>query len=364
MKGLLLMLHILGICLSANSQHTYNISNSNYHYFIPDCQATTTGSIANYINSHYNTEEDKLLAAYIWVTKNIQYNKDSMYSINWNEDKQAKITEAMRRRKGVCENYAAIFTDIATKAGIECYVVYGYTKQNAETDRTDHAWCVLQMNNQWYCCDPTWDKDSNENFQYFMLSPSQFIANHMPFDPIWQLLHHPLSNEEFKKGYLSSRNKNYLAFEDSIKAYNHLSELGQLQQTYNRMKALGYESKLMQNRLAYIHMEIALIYENNDMQLYNEAVSCFNNAIKLYNFLSNNRNNIQSPANNNDEVLKQYENISNSISGAYNKLNALSSYNQQYDPSELYERLKELKNKVKQQTELIPHTALTQKKDD
>lgn len=51
-----------------------------------------------------------------------------MYAINYYEKKEDKIAKPLQTRQGICENYAALFTDICQKAGILAFVVEGYVK--------------------------------------------------------------------------------------------------------------------------------------------------------------------------------------------------------------------------------------------
>ena len=66
-------------------------------------------------------------------------NKDSSYSINAGINPDAKITVALKRRRGVCENFAAIFNDICLKTGIASFVINGYTRQSGSVDKAGIA---------------------------------------------------------------------------------------------------------------------------------------------------------------------------------------------------------------------------------
>src|SRR5665647_1467877 len=159
---------------------------------IPATETYSTASIAGYVQSNFKTDREKLRAIYTWVITNIRYDTDSMYHINWSMYPEEKISATLRRRKGVCENYAALFTDIALKSGIQSFVVSGYTKQWGSVNRAGHSWCAVYLQQEWFLCDPTWDKDCRGNTKYFLVNPAQFIESHMPFDPLWQLLEYPL----------------------------------------------------------------------------------------------------------------------------------------------------------------------------
>src|SRR3954471_20396797 len=78
---------------------------------LPDSLAKTTAGIAGYINTNFTTDKDKVRAIFIWVASNIQYDLENMYAMNFYEKKEAKIEKALQTRKGICENYAAVFND-------------------------------------------------------------------------------------------------------------------------------------------------------------------------------------------------------------------------------------------------------------
>ncbi len=81
-----------------------------------------------------------------------------MFAINFHEKPADRITKTMATRKGICEDYAVLFTEICTKAGLKVFKVEGFTKQNGFTDYIPHAWCVARIDNGWYVFDPTGDR--------------------------------------------------------------------------------------------------------------------------------------------------------------------------------------------------------------
>ncbi|MBI3520167.1 MAG: transglutaminase domain-containing protein [Bacteroidetes bacterium] len=101
---------------------------------LPDSLTKTTDQIASYINSNFITDKDKSRAIFIWVASSIQYDIDNMFALNFYENKNDKITKPLKTRKGICENYASLFTDICIKSGLKSYVIEGYTKQNGFAD--------------------------------------------------------------------------------------------------------------------------------------------------------------------------------------------------------------------------------------
>ena len=79
---------------------------------LPDSLTKSTEAIASYINANFHSNEDKVRAIFIWVASNIRYDVPNMYVINYYEKKEDKIAKPLQTREGICENYAALFTDI------------------------------------------------------------------------------------------------------------------------------------------------------------------------------------------------------------------------------------------------------------
>ena len=320
---------------------------------IPKTDTYSSDSIARFVRSNFKTDKEKFRAIYTWVTTNIKYDTDSMYAINWSGGATAKVTEALRRRKGVCENYAAIFNDISVKSGLTSFAIDGYTKQGGRIDRTGHSWCAVKLEAEWLLCDPTWDKDAHNNSNFFLISPASFIESHIPFDPLWQLLNYPLSHREFREGFSSKKDKPFFNFPDSIKAFTQLSELEQLQATASRMAGAGQISELLKNRIAYNNMQIGLIYEDRDKNLYNNAVAGLNHAAAGFNDFVQYRNSQFIPEKNDVQINAILNAVAADISTAYQKIREMSEYNYQYNPAELKNRLNNLEKKLEEQKEFF-----------
>src|SRR5437868_14297445 len=82
---------------------------------IPSSQTASTSAIAQYIGQNFTSAKDKARAIFIWTASSIRYDLENMFAINFYEKKEDKIAKALMNRKGICENYAAVFTDICSK---------------------------------------------------------------------------------------------------------------------------------------------------------------------------------------------------------------------------------------------------------
>lgn len=259
---------------------------------IPDSVGKSTSAIAKFIKTNFSTPIDKVRAAYYWTATRISYDVENQFAINFNETKEEKIELTLKSHKGVCINYAEIFNEIATKAGIKSVVIEGYTKQNGKADYVAHAWCGAMINDDWYVFDPTWgsgyvQKNSfvkKLNNAYFMADPTKIIATHMPFDYLWQFLGYPVSHQQFLEGkLLTNKSKPPFDYQLEIEKYENQTYLEKLNATIERIEIGGVKNALIFDRLANKKAEVQVLTNNNNVVAFNEIVNEYNQAIDLYN---------------------------------------------------------------------------------
>jgi hypothetical protein len=367
MKRLLVLCLIIFHCLGAKSQEQNEYADIlQYIPYIPKAQTYSSDSIAQYIQLNYKTDKERLSAIYGWVITNIRYDKDSMYHINWTLYPEEKIAATLRRKKGVCENYAALFTDISIKCGFRSFVVNGYTRQSGSVNGAGHSWCAVSLQDEWYLCDPTWDAGSNGRILYYLVSPRQFIQTHMPFDPLWQLLPNSINDQEFRKGFfnLKSDNLSY-SIKDSINAFFQLDSLQQMEAAASRVKRSGVDNERVKNWLAYNRMQIAIVYGEKDMDLYNAAVADLNKANSIFNEFIQYRNKGFMPYRPDAKIKSMLNPISILLSSAELKLNQLGQKveNFQYDTGTIKDRIGKLKVRMKDQQHFLNRYLATNEKE-
>ncbi len=84
----------------------------------------------------------------------------------------------------VCEGYSKCFSYLLSKSGINNLYILGTGSNEA------HAWNAVQIANQWYLCDVTWDDPNNSvsdglkdsNYSYFCIPESKFNLKHTAWD--------------------------------------------------------------------------------------------------------------------------------------------------------------------------------------
>ena len=323
---------------------------------IPASQTNSTADIAAFINSHFDTDNKKVRAAYMWVISHIKYSTDSLHRVILNEDRDQLVTFALRRRKGVCENFAAIFDDICRKAGLRSFAVEGYTRQNNSVDKISHAWNIVFTDNKWSLYDPTWDGGppgyEPANIKYFQVSPSVFIQTHMPFDPMFQLLNYPVTYKEFNNDNIKSKNNApYFNYADSLSEFENSEPLKRYTSAYNRIESNGTSNNMINTKLSQLRLEIELIYQVKDSVLYNDAIADYNKATNEFNNFVNYRNNQFKPEKTDAEVQATFDDIEKKIISARQKLQEVneSKATLTLDTGDIEYALNTLSNHVKEQ---------------
>lgn len=301
---------------------------------LPDSLTKTTEQIAGYIISNFASDKDKSRAIFIWVASNIQYDIDNMFAINFYEKKEEKIAKPLSTRKGICENYASLFTDICIKSGLKSFVVEGYTKQNGFTDYIPHAWSAALIDTTWYLFDPTWGSGyvnggkffKKINNEYYKASPTTLIKSHIPFDYLWQFVNYPITNQEFYEGKTQqNKTKPFFNFKDTIQVYEKQSHIDQLISSAYRVEKNGVKNSLVFDRLQHLKLEIENDKQTKTVNLYNSAVVDYNDAINSLNEFINYRNKQFTPKKTDPEIQSMIDVADNKLKDAKNKLGEISS---------------------------------------
>jgi len=259
---------------------------------IPDSSTISTDGIAAYISSNINDQRNRAYATFSWIAENIQYDVENMFNIDFYQPSDVVINKVLSTRKGVCLHFSDLFQEIAEKVGIKSYVVLGYTKQNGLIDHFPHSWCAGLIDTTWYLFDPAWGSGyfekgvfyKQKNLKQFMVSPSRFIKTHMPFDPIWQFLNYPKTNQDFyyPKTTLNPGNT-YYNYIDSINKYEHQSDLEKLESSISRIKQNGITNVLIIREMNYMQDQIISRKYSDVVTLYNEGISLLNQSIQIWN---------------------------------------------------------------------------------
>ena len=259
---------------------------------IPDSLTRSTSGIAGFINSNLNNQKDKAYAIFTWITNNVQYDVDNMFNIEFYQNSINNVAEVLNSRIGICMHFADLFKEIATKVGIKSYVILGYTKQHGIIDYIPHSWCAGLVDSSWYLFDPVWGSGfiqngkfvKRRNLTYYMTKPKNFIKSHMPFDPLWQFINYPITNQEFLNGETSiNKSKAYFNFADTLQKHENQSEIDQIASSIKRIKQNGIKNVLTFREIEYLSNKILTVNYNKAVNLYNQGINQFNKSISIWN---------------------------------------------------------------------------------
>ncbi|MGV3540921.1 MAG: transglutaminase domain-containing protein [Rufibacter sp.] len=255
---------------------------------IPAQEGQTVEKLSMYLNKTFKTQPERVRAIYKWLAHNVAYDVAALNTKLTYESGQDFIAQTLKTRKALCQGYAEVFEDLCQRAGIESYLVGGYTKQNGEIDYIPHAWCAAKIDGQWFLFDPTWGagfvmgntfvKKFNEKF--FMVQPAVMIKTHYPFDPLWQFSHSPIKSTDFANGQVVAGNirKNF-HYADTLKAYTTEDENERLVSNVRRMEAHGLANPFLVSQVQLLKQGIEINRYNTITHTYNQGIDLLNEYI-------------------------------------------------------------------------------------
>ena len=334
MKNIVLILSIFFPLLSFGQSNVGNTLVDAKMTVIPANSTNTTVAIAQYINTNFKTENDKIRAVFYWTASNISYDVKNMFAVNVDETPQDRVTKALKTKKGICGDYATIFNEIANLVGVKSVIVEGYTKQDGKVATLAHAWCAAKIENKWYLFDPTWGSgyvNNNKytrkiNNGYFKVAPSQMINSHMPFDYLWQFNNYPITNQEFIDGKIQiNKTKKSFDFEKEITKYEGLPKIDQLFESAKRIEKNGIKNQLISQAYMYSKMSWNTERENENGAKYNAIIKQYNEAVNELNDFIYYRNNKFKPVLADDEIKSKIQNLIQKLEKCQESLSRIGS---------------------------------------
>lgn len=183
------------------------------------------------------TEEEKVRAIYYWITAHIRYDVKRYLKPS---QKQFSPEQTIKRKKALCSEYAGLFVEMCKYAGITAYTVEGFAKDwFYETDdllyADNHAWNIAWVEGKWCLYDLTFASGQlglvpyfyekirppstiyifpvvtrsklvfypKRNDYYYNTPPELFVKDHLPSVPMYQLLKHAITCNDFEHQHYS-----------------------------------------------------------------------------------------------------------------------------------------------------------------
>jgi transglutaminase-like putative cysteine protease len=202
----------------------------------PETHTASPEQLARYLTLPYSRDRDKARAVFAWVAQHIAYDTKAPVAHVHRAALQAP-RQVLQHRKAVCEGYANLFQELCRLAGLRAEVVNGYARQAGLADLGSHAWNALLLDGEWKLLDVTWSAgfvNGEGKYQpyfrdtYFLVGPEQFVREHLPYDPVWQLLYRPLSLQDFNQppGSVLSRGPVTFHYPDTLARMARLDAQG------------------------------------------------------------------------------------------------------------------------------------------
>lgn len=175
----------------------------------PDSYARNINTLSDYLTAPARSDMDKVRVIYAWLVSHIRYDVEaanSPYRQKYYSEKEY-ASRVLQKRKGLCTGYALLFKYMLKRAGVDAVCIRGYARTSDEeagrpVKIIDHEWNAVKIDGDWYLLDLAWAVSTAadgtySNDTYFLTSPEQFVSQHFPTDPRWQLLDNPISKADF-----------------------------------------------------------------------------------------------------------------------------------------------------------------------
>lgn len=255
--------------------------------------AMDLGKLVAYLEQPASNQREIVKVFSYWIMLNISYDIYGFLQDVYNTD---GINGTLRTKKGVCQDYSELFKAMCDAAGVKCYIIRGYAKAfnyrpGEAFSKANHAWNVVWVDNQYRLMDLTWSSGylryEAGGLHYYMqpdtsqvfISPEVFVEKHLPADPKWQLLSHPIPMNAF------IRSENYHSMlRDTLKYYNYADSIA----TFEKLDKDAQELKEADNAYsfypaigdyAYHYYNLAVTCSNAAIDEYNAAVTSYNKSI-------------------------------------------------------------------------------------
>ena len=156
--------------------------------------------LASQLTTSFPSPTDKARAIFTWLHHNVEYDVVSFFN---NAIKPSTPASTLSTGLAVCEGYAALFTALAVKSGLESMAITGHgmgfgqapvpTGNPLPPLSSNHAWNVVKIDNgEWKLIDTCWGaghiggkgepymKHFNQSF--FTMDNNEFGLRHFPTD--------------------------------------------------------------------------------------------------------------------------------------------------------------------------------------
>jgi len=263
---------------------------------------TTLPVFKQWLKTNTKTDEEYCRAAFVFLASQIDYNLAA-----FEQGIQIDIAPeaVLKTQNTICQGYANLFKVLCEAKGIKCFMVTGHGEglaisRNQPFD--NHTWNCVYLNGSWQLVEATWAGflyrhgglaaiQGTDFNRFWLANPKQFLVEHFPNYPAFQLLNPPLQVKTFLLGK-----------QKFLPEVEKLAPIGERQiKELNALYALDDDSQFLQ---------IAeKSYEANPENPQPLAFAVMNYTVHNYkgNLIKPNKNNVDTCLINEKRALLQYE---------------------------------------------------------
>lgn len=150
-----------------------------------DYETPAVKKLAEALTGNISDSYQKLKVIHKWVTNSISYDVKTYHD---NKNIIIPASEILRKKSGLCREYAFITAALCRASGIPARVVYGQAGSYKNNLLQNHAWNETFVNGKWVVVDTAWDAGYMKNGEFiyspattfFDPAPSLFAKTHNP----------------------------------------------------------------------------------------------------------------------------------------------------------------------------------------
>jgi Transglutaminase-like superfamily len=164
----------------------------------PRQQVTSLDALAYQLTSPFESLTDKARSVFVWLHHNVRYDVDNFFR---GTVKGSTPQSTLQTGLAVCEGYAALFSNLASYAGLESLVISGHGKgygyeplapgSTLPPYNAGHAWNAVKIDHgEWKLIDACWGAGHVQGKgmpyiqkfspEYFCMSNEEFGIKHFP----------------------------------------------------------------------------------------------------------------------------------------------------------------------------------------
>ncbi len=325
---------------------------------IPANLTYSTGAMSSFIKEHYFTDTAHVRAIFFWVANNISYDIEKFQNKTTGIQ---PVEDVLKTRLAVCRGYADLFSELCNQCNISSMVIDGYTKQNGTISQIPHAWVAAKLDHKWYLFDPTWaagyvkDNKFTKSYSetYYKLTPDVMLKDHMPFDPLYQLSEHTITNKEFIEGITTlSIGKPVFNFADTLQKFNLLSKEDKAISESRRIQNIGIENDIIKKRVDYLNK---LTENYSSKNSFEQAMNLFKHSISLFNDYIAFKNKQFTPVMEGKDIKLMVDSISYHVNASWALLGTAVARDEanRRAISQAFQDLEKFQNRVNQEKEFV-----------